>query len=59
MSENDLEKPPPDSEDERWTGAEDADSAAPRRQAELPLDVNEADAAEQQREVKLDEDDYR
>jgi hypothetical protein len=27
--------------------------------AELPLDVDEADAAEQRREVKLDEDDYR
>jgi len=27
--------------------------------ADLPLDVDEADAAEQRREVKLDEDDYR
>jgi len=59
MSESDLEKPPPDSEDQRWTGAEDADSPAQPQPADLPLDVNEADAAEQQREVKLDEDDYR
>ena len=59
MSESDLEKPPPGSEDQRWTGAEDADPPAQRQQADLPLDVNEADAAEQQQEVKLDEDDYR
>jgi hypothetical protein len=59
MSESDLEKPPPDSEDQRWAGTEDADQPAQRQQADLPLDVNEADAAEQQREVKLDEDDYR
>jgi hypothetical protein len=44
MSERDLEKPAPDSGEEP---------------AELPLDVDEADAAEQRREVKLDEDDYR
>jgi hypothetical protein len=59
MSESDLEKPPPDSEDQRWAGAEDADQPAQPQQADLPLDVNEADAAEQRREVKLDEDDYR
>jgi hypothetical protein len=59
MSESDLERPLPDSEDERLAGAEDADAASEKEPAELPLDVNEADAAEQQREVKLDEDDYR
>lgn len=57
MSERDLEKPAPDSEDQRW--AEDAEAGADKEQAELPLDVDEADAAEQRREVKLDEDDYR
>ena len=57
MSERDLEKPAPDSEDEQW--AEDAGTAAGKEPAELPLDVDEADAAEQRREVKLDEDDYR
>jgi len=57
MSERDLEKPAPDSEDQQW--AEDAEPAADKEPAELPLDVDEADAAEQRREVKLDEDDYR
>jgi hypothetical protein len=57
MSERDLEKPAPDSEDQRWT--EDAEAGADKEPAELPLDVDEADAAEQRREVKLDEDDYR
>jgi hypothetical protein len=50
MSESDLERPVPDSED----AGDDEQSPS-----ELPLDVNEADAAEQQREVDLDEDDYR
>ncbi len=61
MSENDLEKPVPDSEDERWdpAEAEDAEAGAEDEPADLPLDVNEADAAEQHREVQLDEDDYR
>jgi hypothetical protein len=57
MSERDLEKPAPDSEDQQW--AEDAETAGEKESAELPLDVDEADAAEQRREVKLDEDDYR
>ena len=57
MSERDLEEPAPDSEDQPWT--EDADANAGKEPAELPLDVDEADAAEQRREVKLDEDDYR
>ena len=47
----------PDSEDQQWT--EDAEAGADKEPAELPLDVDEADAAEQRREVKLDEDDYR
>lgn len=59
MSESDLEKPVPDSEDERWDPAEDAEAGAEEEPADLPLDVNEADAAEQHREVQLDEDDYR
>jgi hypothetical protein len=54
MSERDLENPVPGSEDQRVV-AEDADAD----QADLPLDVDEADAAEQRQEVKLDEDDYR
>ena len=57
MSERDLEKPAPDSEDQQW--AEDTEAAAAKEPAELPLDVDEADAAEQRREVNVDEDDYR
>lgn len=59
MSESDLERPAPDSEDERWDPAENAEADADEETADLPLDVNEADAAEQHREVNLDEDDYR
>jgi hypothetical protein len=59
MSESDLERPEPDSEDQRWAAAEDGEAPAEKEPADLPLDVNEADAAEQRREVKLDEDDYR
>ncbi len=59
MSESDLERPEPDSEDQRWSAAEDSETPPEKEPADLPLDVNEADAAEQQREVKLDEDDYR
>jgi hypothetical protein len=59
MSDSDVEKPLPDSEDQQWDVAEDAETAAEKEPADLPLDVNEADAAEQRREVKLDEDDYR
>ncbi|HEY6280100.1 MAG TPA: hypothetical protein VIX86_27735 [Streptosporangiaceae bacterium] len=51
MSESDLGRPVPD--------LEDADARDEQPPADLPLDVNEADAAEQQREVDLDEDDYR
>ena len=49
MSERDMEKPAPDSEDQQW--AEDTEAAAEKEPAELPLDVDEADAAEQRREV--------
>jgi hypothetical protein len=59
MSESDLERPEPDSEDQRWSAAEDGEAQAEKTPADLPLDVNEADAAEQRQEVKLDEDDYR
>ena len=59
MSESDLERPEPDSEDQQWSAAEDGEAQAEKTPADLPLDVNEADAAEQRQEVKLDEDDYR
>jgi hypothetical protein len=59
MSERELETPAPDSEDQRWAAAEDTDAPADKEPGDLPLDVDEADAAEQRREVRLDEDDYR
>jgi len=63
MSESDLENPVPDAEDQRWAAAEDTtedtESPGEKGPVDLPLDVDEADAAEQRREVKLDEDDYR
>jgi hypothetical protein len=59
MSESDPEKPVPDSVDQQWDTADDTDAPAGGEPGDLPLDVDEADAAEQQREVGLDEDDYR
>jgi len=62
MSESDLGLPEPDlSEQQREVIDEPDDHQAPLPSAAvgLPLDVNEADAMEQYREVELDEDDYR
>jgi len=62
MSESDLGKPAPDlAEQQREVIEEREDSQAPLPSgaADLPLDVNEADAMEQYREVELDDDDYR
>lgn len=39
--------------------APEAEEAAPEREAPVPLEANEADAAEQRLEVRLDEDEYR
>ena len=38
---------------------DDHNAPLPSAAVGLPLDVNEADAMEQYREVELDEDDYR
>jgi hypothetical protein len=62
MSESDLGPPAPDlAEQRREVTDEPDDQQAPLPSAPvgLPLDVNEADAMEQYREVELDEDDYR
>ncbi len=59
MSENDLEKPLPDAEEQRRAVTSDPEDAAPGEPISLPLDANEADAVEQHREIELDEDDYR
>ncbi len=60
MSESDMEAPTADSVEQRQIVADDAEEPLNDDEpVELPLDVNEADAAEQQRTVELDEDDYR
>lgn len=61
MSESDPEKPVPDSVDQAREVADEADAQESQegQPSELPLDVDEADAAEQRREVRIDEDDYR
>jgi hypothetical protein len=62
MSESDLGTPAPDLADQRRevTGNQgDSPGPLPSEAADLPLDVDEADAMEQYREVEIDEDDYR
>jgi hypothetical protein len=59
MSENDLEKPVPDAEEQRREVAMDPEEPGDEEPVSLPFDANEADAVEQHREVSLDEDDYR
>jgi hypothetical protein len=59
MSENDLEKPVPDTAEQELPVDEDAGEPPEEAPGELPFDANEADAAEQHREVRLDEDEYR
>jgi hypothetical protein len=58
MSESDMEAPTADSVEQTQSVGDDEESTG-GQPSELPLDVNEADAAEQQRTVELDEDDYR
>jgi hypothetical protein len=62
MSESDLGRPAPDlAEQQREAFEEPEDPEAPLSSGDdgLPLDVNEADAMEQHREVEIDDDDYR
>jgi hypothetical protein len=60
MSESDMEAPTADFVEQRQSVAHDAEEPPDDDEpVELPLDVNEADAAEQSRTVELDEDDYR
>jgi hypothetical protein len=62
MSESDLEQPAPDlAEEQREVieEREDHPGPLPSGGVDLPLDVDEADAMEQYREVEIDEDDYR
>jgi hypothetical protein len=59
MSENNLEKPVPDAEEQRRAMTDEPDVAPEETPSSLPFDANEADAVEQHQEVELDEDDYR
>jgi hypothetical protein len=60
MSESDLGKPAPDlAEQQREVTEDQEEHPLPSAPADLPLDVDEADAMEQYREVGLDDDDYR
>jgi hypothetical protein len=59
MSESELEQPVPDLAEQRREVTDDPEAPVLTGPGSLPLDVNEADAMEQHREVELDEDDYR
>jgi hypothetical protein len=62
MSESDLGRPASDLADQRREAIgepEEPETLLPSGADSLPLDVNEADAMEQHREVEIDEDDYR
>jgi hypothetical protein len=59
MSESDLEAPTADAVEQAQIVADDEEPFGDDEPLEIPLDVNEADAAEQHRTVELDDDDYR
>jgi len=53
-----IEKPSDDALEQERDLVESDEDAEPRR-AHIPFDVNEADAAEQERAVDTGDDDYR
>jgi hypothetical protein len=55
----DMETPEDDAIEQHQEVIEDDDSPVIRRTRSVPFDVNEADAAEQDRSVGFDDDDYR
>ena len=59
MSENDLEKPVPDAAEQEIPVTGEPGEPAEEEPEGIPFDANEADAADQHREVQLDEDEYR
>ncbi|HZB30024.1 MAG TPA: hypothetical protein VE465_07645 [Streptosporangiaceae bacterium] len=64
MSEQDaeamgLETPEGDAVEQHTPLRDEPEDERARWTAQIPFDVNEADAAEQKRLVELDEDDYR
>jgi hypothetical protein len=58
MTERDMEEPPDDAAEQSRSVLDDED-AAEEPGHEVPLDVNEADAAEQSQAVDLGDDEYR
>jgi hypothetical protein len=58
MSDMDIEKPSDDAFEQDRDVVETGEEPDEQR-PELPFDANEADAAEQERAVEDDEDDYR
>jgi hypothetical protein len=60
MSDMGLERPVPDSvEQDQDVIPEDEEPGDDELRREVPLEADEADRAEQQRVLDLDEDDYR
>jgi hypothetical protein len=60
MTDRDYEEPLADVVEQNQPAAPEADeSDEPQIPDKIPLEVDAADAAEQAREVELDEDDYR
>lgn len=60
MTDSGIDKPLDDVVEQNQQVTTDAeDSDEPELPDQLPLEVDPADAAEQAREVSLDEDDYR
>ena len=58
MSDRDMETPSDDALEQQRDVVE-TDEEPDEQRPELPFDANEADAAEQERTVEDDEDDYR
>jgi hypothetical protein len=55
----DMETPEDDAIEQHQELVEDEDAPVTRPRRSVPFDVNEADAAEQDRSVGFDDDDYR
>jgi len=54
-----IETPEDDAIEQQQELVEDEEAPVTRRRDSVPFDVDEADAAEQERSVGFDDDDYR
>jgi hypothetical protein len=59
VSDIGIETPEDDAIEQHQELVEDEEAPVTRRRLSVPFDVNEADAAEQDRSVGFDDDDYR